>query len=90
MKKGDLMVSINDNPITTENFNEVYDSFLSQEEGEKVTVVVLRKNKYGVEKEKKLRGKVTAISKTGGGKVSWDNNSTEKQLLIRESWLNQK
>ena len=89
-EKGDLMVSINDNPITTENFNEVYDSFLSQEEGEKVTVVVLRKNKYGVEKEKKLRGKVTAISKTGGGKVSWDNNSTEKQLLIRESWLNQK
>ena len=55
-----------------------------------MTIVVLRNNKKGIEKEKKLKGKVTAISKTGGGKVSWDTNPTEKKLLIKESWLNQK
>ena len=89
-EKGDLMVSLNDKVITPLNFDEVSDEFLLQDEGEKVTIVVLRKNKKGIEKEKKLKGKVTAISKTGGGKVSWDTNPTEKQLLIKESWLNQK
>ena len=71
------------------NFNEVYNNFLEQKDGEKVTIVVLRKNKKGVEKEKKLKGKVTAISKTKGGTVTWDTNPTEKQILIRKSWLNQ-
>ena len=88
-EKSDLMVSINNETITAMNFNEVYNNFLEQKEGEKVTIVVLRKNKKGVEKEKKLKGKVTAISKTKGGTVTWDTNPTEKQILIRKSWLNQ-
>lgn len=89
-EKDDLMVSINSYAITPSNFNEVYSKFLEQEEGEKVTVVVLRKNKKGVEKEKKLKGKVTTISQEDGGSVSWDTKPTEKQMRIRNSWLNQK
>lgn len=89
-EKGDLLVSINDNIISPMNFEEVYSKFLSQKEGEKVTIVVLRKNKKGIEKEKKLKGKVTAISTTMGGAVTWDVNPTEKQLKIRKSWLNLK
>lgn len=88
-ENGDYMVSINDNIVTPENFNEVYEKFLSQEEGEKVTIVVLRENKKGIEKEKKLKGKVTTISNVSGGNVSWDKNPTEQQMLIRNSWLNQ-
>ena len=88
-EKGDLMVSINDDIINPMNFNEVYDEFLSQPEGEKVTIVVLRKNKKGIEKEKKLKGKVTTINTIMGGTVTWDTNPTEKQMLIRKSWLNQ-
>ena len=87
-KKGDLMVSINSIAVTPSNFNEVYSKFLEMEEGEKVTVVVLRKNKKGVEKEKKLKGRVTTIRREDGGSVSWDTNPTEKQMLIRRSWIN--
>ncbi len=87
-KKGDLMVSINDNKVTGENFNEVYENFLSMEEGEKLTILVLRKNKKGIEKEKKLKGKVTAISRNTGGTVTWDQNPTDNQMLIKKSWLN--
>ena len=88
-EKDDLMVSINGYAITPSNFNEVYSKFLAQEEGEKVMVLVLRKNKKGVEKEKKLKGKVTTISQEDGGSVSWDTKPTEKQMRIRNSWLNQ-
>jgi len=59
------------------------------EEGEKLTILVLRKNKKGIEKEKKLKGKVTAIRSNTGGVVSWNPNPTQKQLEIRNSWLNQ-
>jgi len=87
-ENGDYMVSINDSHITPENFNEVYEEFLAQDEGEKVTVAVLRKNKKGIEKEKKLKGRITTISNISGGNVSWDKNPTEQQMLIRNSWLN--
>ena len=86
---GDLFVSIDGNEVTGENFNEVYGKFLDMEEGSKITVVVLRKNKKGIEKEKKLKGKVTTISGITGGSVTWDTNPTDKQMLIRKSWLNQ-
>jgi predicted metalloprotease with PDZ domain len=86
---GDLFISINGMPVNAENFSEVYTNFLAMDEGEKITIVVSRKNKKGIEKEKKLKGKITVIKGVTGGSVEWNPNPTEHQLLIRNIWLNQ-
>jgi C-terminal processing protease CtpA/Prc len=85
----DKLVSINGMKLNADNFYEVYDNFLSLKEGEKVTIIVLRKNKKGIEKEKKLKGKVSTISSESGGLVEWTTNPTDRQLRIRKIWLNQ-
>lgn len=88
-REGDRFVSINGVSVNMDNFRSVYDDFLASKEGDKVTIIVLRKNKKGIEKEKKLKGKVTTVRIKNGGFVEWNTHPTERQLLIRNIWLNQ-
>jgi len=89
-REGDVFVSINGSPVNVDNFQKVYANFLALKDGDKVTIVVLRKNKKGIVKEKRLKGKVTAVVSANVGFVQWKPNPTERQLMIRKIWLNQK
>jgi predicted metalloprotease with PDZ domain len=86
---GDKFISINGMEVNAENFREVYAEFLMMNESDKVIVVVSRKNKNGIAKEKKLKGRVTAIKTESGGSIEWNPNPTDRQLMIRKIWLNQ-
>ena len=83
----DEIVSVQGVELNMTNFQEVFDEYGNTKDGEKVTVVVARKNKKGKEKLKKLKGKAMTVETEGGFEVTASNDATDKQLTIRKAWL---
>ena len=89
-QNNDEIVSLNGVEITMTNAQDEITKFKKETKvGDKIEVVVARKNK-GAYKNKKLKGKAITVSKTKKYIVELDENATEKQLALRNSWLGQK
>ncbi|WP_299824020.1 peptidase M61 [uncultured Pontibacter sp.] len=85
----DQLLKFNGTDITTENIRELIGERLQQmKPGEKITITVGRKNAKGKLKEKKLKGKVTAIEQQAVHVLTPDPNATEQQKALRAAWLN--
>jgi len=87
-KKGDRLLSLNGedmtNLVTLQTTIESYTNNLV--EGEKVTVVVERKNKKGVWKQKKLKGKSLLSTRKEKHAVMLNPEATEKQRKLFKAW----
>ena len=84
---GDEIVSVQGQELGVTNFQQVFDDYADTKDGEKVTVVVARKNKKGKEKLKKLKAKAQTIEVEKGFEITASANATERQLMIRKAWL---
>lgn len=88
-QKGDEIISINGQELTIENYREVLSNFITNtKEGEKVTLLVARKNeKKDRWEDKKLSSKAIFIEKEQPHMLSWEENPSEEQKQMRKSWV---
>lgn len=87
-KEGDILYSMMGEEINFENYRELFQAFFALEGGEKVQIVVKRKNKRGKEVTKVLKGKIEQVESVRGEFIYWDENPSEKQLKLRNVWIN--
>ena len=89
-KLNDEIISVNGEVIDIEKAQEQIDSYKnSVEEGGKVTVVIARKHK-GEFKNKTLKGKALKVGKHQDYLIEFNKDATEKQIQLRNSWLEKK
>lgn len=90
-KDGDQIVKFNKTDVTTpERFKETVDAFkASAKAGDKLEIIVLRRNDKGKEKKVKLKAAVEVIQSMDRFVIKPIANPTEKQLLVRKAWLGQ-
>lgn len=89
-KLGDEIVSMNDVKLTAANFGTVTGNFnLNAKEGDKLTIVVNRKNDSGVKEEVTLSQPVQFIKKIDYNRLELIPDATPEQLAIRKIWLGQ-
>lgn len=88
-KTGDQLVSINKINVTLESLEEFYsgNNPYGFKEGKKMKVLVARKDTNGKEKKFKLSAKAIKIEYEQRHRLELMENPTERQLLIRNSWL---
>lgn len=87
-KEGDEIVSFNGQTLTLENVkNIIYDYLTKTKPGDKLKVVVVRKNKKGKEKEKTLKAKVKPAKVVLHNNITVIKDITSKQLTARNTWL---
>ncbi|ARS37685.1 peptidase M61 [Pontibacter actiniarum] len=87
-QSGDLLLAFNGTEITPQNIRDLIgDSLQSVRPGQKLTFTVGRKNAKGEIKEKKLKGKATAVKREQQHLLKPDPNATEQQLQLRDAWL---
>jgi predicted metalloprotease with PDZ domain len=87
-KTGDEFVSINGNPITIENAQEVIEQYkATSKKGDKIEVKVKRKNESGVMEDVTLTGNVVTIEVSRLEQVP---NPTPEQLVVRNAWFGSK
>lgn len=90
MEPKDELVSWNGVDINLENIREVIADFKKNvKPGDKVIIVVNRKDKNDKYKTKKLKAKAVAIMTTQYFVLKPEENPTPEQLKIRKSWINQ-
>ena len=87
-KEGDILYSMMGEEINFENYRELFQAFFALKDGEKVQIVVKRKNKRGKEVTKVLKGKIEQVESVRGEYIYWDENPSEKQLKLRNLWIN--
>jgi len=81
------MTSINGEVIDINTVKEqLYTCEISVKEGVKVTVVIARELK-GKVKSKTLKGKALKVEKQQDYLIKFNKNATEKQIQIRNAWL---
>ncbi len=86
----DELVSWNGVDVDLENIRDVIADFKkSVKPGDKVTIVVNRKDKKNQIKTKKLKAKAVTILTTKNFVLQAEANPTAEQLKIRKSWINQ-
>lgn len=89
-KEGDVLVKFNGQDLTLQNIEDVLTKFHdTAKEGDKMEVVVMRKNSKGKEKKKKLKGSVQTTTTEVKYQVKPMTNPTEKQVQTRKAWLGQ-
>lgn len=87
-KKGDKIIKINRIDTPYEKFKEELNSvYKKSKEGDIMTLVVLRKDKDGVEKEVKLKAKMYKVDVQEENYISIDDNANAQQVMVRDSWL---
>jgi predicted metalloprotease with PDZ domain len=87
-KPGDEFVSINGNPVTVENAQDVIDQYkATSKKGDKLEVKVKRKNEAGALEELTLTGNVVTIDVM---KLEPIPNPTARQLAVRNAWFGAK
>ena len=87
-KAGDLLSKLNGADLTPTAFQQVYNDFVSTtEEGDKVEIEVLRPNKKGDYKAKKLKAKAKKVNTTEKHFIAFDENANEAALKLRKAWL---
>lgn len=88
LKDGDELVSINDVTLTFENIREVIGSMQTEtQEGEKVKMVVARKNKEGQFENVNLKAKAILTETKERNVVAPAASPSEAQLKLRRDWL---
>jgi predicted metalloprotease with PDZ domain len=89
-QKGDELVSLNGAKLTPETFAKVIAAFnATVKEGDKVNMVINRKNAAGVKETITLSQPVQFIKKIDYNKLELMPNATPEQLAIRKIWLGQ-
>lgn len=87
-ERGDEIINWNGVDITSDNFRAELANFKkSVKKGDKVTILVARKNEDGTYQEKKLKAKVKLVDRTFTNYLEVKDNITEKQQRIRDAWL---
>lgn len=85
----DELVSWNGTPVDLDNVKDVIDEFKETiGPGDKVKIVVNRKNKKGEMKSKTLKARAVTTVKTRYNVLEPQENPTPEQLKIREVWIN--
>lgn len=87
-KEGDEILEFNNSKLTVDNVQEVLSNYISTaKEGEKLNVVVARKNKKGKEKQVKLKAKQRMVSVDIYNNIEVNKNANTKQIVARNAWL---
>lgn len=85
---GDRVLEFDGIKLTMENFDEAVATYRGRHKaGDKVTVLVARKQDDGSYKKKKLKGKCIETRLRGMHHLSLDPKATEKQVATRKAWL---
>ncbi|CAM3458923.1 peptidase M61 [Pontibacter korlensis] len=85
---GDLLLAFNGTEISPANIRQLIGEELqSMEPGDKLTFTVGRRNEKGEIKEKKLKGRATAVKREQLHLLKPDPSATPEQLLLRNAWL---
>lgn len=89
LKYHDEILKWNGITLNIENVQDVMNDFKKNTvPGEKVTVLVQRKNEKGTYKSKTLKAKAIQIERTRRDVLEPIDNPTPEQLKIRKSWIN--
>ncbi|GHA54002.1 M61 family metallopeptidase [Pontibacter akesuensis] len=87
-KAGDVLLKFNGTDITPQNIRDLIAVELqSIKPGEKISFTVGRKNSNGKLKEKKLKGRATAVKRAQQHVLVPDPAATPEQLQLRNAWL---
>lgn len=85
---GDLLLAFNGTEITPTNIRELIGEELQRmTPGDKITFTVGRLNSKGELKEKKLKGKATAVKREQQHVLKLDPMATPQQVQLRNAWL---
>ncbi|WP_299758172.1 peptidase M61 [uncultured Pontibacter sp.] len=85
---GDLLLAFNGTEITPTNIRELIGEELQRmTPGDKLTFTVGRLNSKGELKEKKLKGKATAVKREQQHVLKLDPMATPEQVQLRNAWL---
>lgn len=87
-QNNDLLLAFNGTEITPANIRQLISEDLqNMKPGEKLTFTVGRLNEKGEMKEKKLKGRATAIKREQQHLLKPDPMATPEQLQLRNAWL---
>lgn len=87
-RNNDLLLAFNGTEITPANIRQLISEDLqNMKPGEKLTFTVGRLNEKGEMKEKKLKGRATAIKREQQHLLKPDPMATPEQLQLRNAWL---
>lgn len=85
----DRLLSLNGEELTIDNAADLFGKFYSTvKEGDKLSMEVMRKNKKGKWKKKKLKTEVFSFPVTVRNSLLMDNDLTSQQQRIFNGWLN--
>jgi len=85
----DRLLSLNGDELTIDNAADIFGNFYGTvKTGDKISIMVLRKNKKGKWKKKKLKTKVFSYPVMVRNTLIIDNDLTSKQQRIYNGWLN--
>lgn len=88
-QKGDELASLNGKAVTAANLDEAIDGLYSSiKEGDKITVIVSRKNAAGKSEQVTLTAPAVKVDKTREHLVRMNKNPAIEQLKLRNAWLN--
>ncbi|OKL38884.1 peptidase M61 [Pontibacter flavimaris] len=87
-RTGDLLLAFNGTEITPANIRQLLaEDLQNMKPGEKLTFTVGRVNEKGEVKEKKLKGKATAVKREQQHILQLDPMATPEQVQLRNAWL---
>ncbi len=87
---GDELIEFNGKKVTLQGFTKLLAEFYKNtKEGDKVEVLIARKDKKGRFKEKTLKAKAVMGTETKEHVLKIMDNPTLEQLQMRKAWINQ-
>lgn len=87
-KSGDLLAKLNGEELSPMAFQTIYNNFVNNtNEGDKVEIEVLRPNKKGEYKSKKLKAKAVKTESTERHFLSFEEDASAEELSLRKAWL---
>ncbi|MBU2912874.1 MULTISPECIES: peptidase M61 [Reichenbachiella] len=88
-EEGDILYEFDGKVVDISNYEEVFSTFKEEHQaGDKITAVVLRKNKKGKYKEEKLKASALEVKVKTAGEIKLIEEPTEEQLSLRKAWVN--
>jgi predicted metalloprotease with PDZ domain len=88
LKDGDILERMLGQKMTMDNYREIFKRYFALEENEKFKLVVLRENSKGKLVSKTLKGKAVQEEIMIGEQYYWEEDISDKQLLLRRKWIN--
>jgi predicted metalloprotease with PDZ domain len=88
-REGDELVSVNGQNVDLSNFSTIRQNWLDHaKEGDKMKVVVMRKQQNGSFKKVTLKARVFKANTPQTLQLTFNDQATQQQLFIRHAWLN--